>query len=88
LFNAKCVCGHRLVKKPSKRNGSVEYERFQLRPSPIRALMLVLRVSFTRFRMLSMSANSYFTLTAGRAGTMTAASLPRRVIPILLPPLA
>src|SRR5207249_10816871 len=46
---------HRVVEKPGKCNGSIKDKTIQARPSSISSFTSTLRVSLTRFRILSIS---------------------------------
>src|ERR1700678_4039726 len=78
----------RIIDKPSQRHRGVEYETRHRRPSSIRSLTVNFPRGLARCRIFSMSANICATFCWLRAGTMTAASFPRRVIPLCSPSLA
>src|SRR5437763_12822586 len=85
LFHPVGIDRHRMVEKPAKCDGSIKDKTAQLRPSSIRSLTFTPRPSLARFRIFSISLKISFKLAAGAAGTRTAASSPRRVMPIFSP---
>lgn len=76
----------RTIDEPSQSYRSIQHETIHRRPSSIRSLTVTPSGSgLPRIRMRSISANASFRLTSLRAGISTAASFPRRVIPMRSP---
>src|ERR1700739_4802673 len=84
-FYAVGIDRYGLVEKPTKCDRRIKNEATHLRPSSIRFFTLTPRSILDRFRIFSMSLKTSLRLVSGVAGTRTAASCPRRVIPIFSP---
>src|SRR3981189_3639309 len=84
LFHAVGVDRPGMVEKPAKCDGRIKDKTAQVRPSSIRSLTFTPRRRLALFRIFSTSLKISFKVAAGAAGTgtRTAASFPRRVMPI------
>src|SRR6266700_7396682 len=81
----RVISGYGIVQEPGERNRCIQNETLQIRPSAIRSLTLKPRGRRAPFLIRSISSKVSCRLLSARAGMMTAASFPRRVMPIRSP---
>src|SRR5260370_31410623 len=86
LFHPVGKRRHRVVEKPAKCNGSIKDKTIQVRPSSISSFTSTLRLSLTRFRIVSISRKTSRKLVSGAAGTRKTCTFPPRGNANLLPP--
>src|SRR6516225_3251730 len=85
LFHAVGIDRYGLVEKPTKCDRRIEDKATHVRPSSIKFFAFKPRSILARFLIFSMSLKTSLRLASGATGTRTAASRPRRVIPIFSP---